>query len=63
MPRRVLHAGTGGGAKNPVWTAIRERELGVPVVRSAQAEAAYGSALLARQGAALAKPSATALVM
>lgn len=41
----------GGGAKNPVWTAIRQRELGVPVVRSERAEAAYGAAILARQGA------------
>ncbi|KAK9805292.1 hypothetical protein WJX72_011497 [[Myrmecia] bisecta] len=40
----------GGGAKNPVWTAIRARQLGVPVVPSPQAEAAFGSALLARQG-------------
>ena len=37
--------------------------LGVPVRASAQAEAAYGSALLARQGAALAAPNPAALVM
>jgi len=37
----------GGGAKNPAWTGIRARLLGVPVVPSAQTEAAYGSALLA----------------
>jgi len=43
----------GGGAKNPVWTAIRQRLLGVPVARAAHTEAAYGSALLARDGLAL----------
>lgn len=53
----------GGGAKNPVWTELRRRELGVPVLESAQAEAAYGSALLAKRGAAIAAPSPTALVM
>lgn len=51
---RPLDAPPGGGAKNPVWTAIRQRELGVPVVRSERAEAAYGAAILARQGARLA---------
>jgi D-ribulokinase len=40
----------GGGAKNLVWTAIRQRLLGVPVTRAAHTEAAYGSALLARDG-------------
>ena len=52
----------GGGAKNPVWTELRQRALGVPVAPSAQAEAAFGSALLARQGAALANPP-SALMM
>ena len=47
-PTRVLT--TGGGAVNPVWTAIRARHLGVPVVAAAHREAAYGAALLARQG-------------
>jgi len=46
--RRVETAG--GGAKNPVWTAIRQRLLGVPVMRAAHTEAAYGAALLAREG-------------
>jgi len=46
--RRVETAG--GGAQNPVWTRIRERLLGVPVTRAAHTEAAYGSALLARDG-------------
>jgi sugar (pentulose or hexulose) kinase len=46
--RRVDTAG--GGAKNPVWTRIRQRQLGVPVARAAHSEAAYGAALLARDG-------------
>lgn len=53
----------GGGAKNPVWTAIRERALGVPVQASANGDAAYGSALLALQGAGLARPDERALMM
>ena len=40
----------GGGARNPVWTRIRERVLGVPVSALPQREAAYGTALLARRG-------------
>lgn len=44
--RRIETAG--GGAKNPVWTRIRQRLLGVPVARAAHTEAAYGCALLAR---------------
>jgi sugar (pentulose or hexulose) kinase len=47
-PAQVYTAG--GGARNPAWTDIRQRLLGVPVVASPQAEAAYGAALLARQG-------------
>jgi xylulokinase len=38
----------GGGAKNPTWTAIRQRCLKVPVVSSVHTEAAYGTALLAK---------------
>ena len=40
----------GGGAANPAWTVIRQRLLGVPVARAAHTQAAYGSALLARDG-------------
>jgi D-ribulokinase len=40
----------GGGAKNLVWSAIRQRYLQVPVVTSVHTAAAYGSALLAKQG-------------
>lgn len=63
LPNLTALLPTGGGAKNPVWTELRRRELGVPVSASTQAEAAYGSALLAKRGAALAAPSPTALVM
>ncbi len=41
----------GGGADNPAWIRIRGRHLGVPVARAAHTEAAYGAALLARDGA------------
>lgn len=40
----------GGGAVNEKWTKIRARTLGVPVSASKHGEAAYGAALLARQG-------------
>lgn len=43
--RRVLTTGGGGG--NDAWTKIRARVLGVPVT-SAHAEAAQGTAMLAR---------------
>lgn len=49
--RRVLSCG--GGARNPVYSRIRERRLGVPVTLAPQQEAAYGSALLARDGTCL----------
>lgn len=38
----------GGGARNDVWTGIRERCLGVPSRSVLSSEAAYGTALLAR---------------
>lgn len=44
---RVLSVG--GAAGNDAFTAIRARVLGVPVVRAAHDEAAYGTALLARR--------------
>jgi D-ribulokinase len=40
----------GGGAKNLAWQRIRERHLQVPVRVSVQTEAAYGTALLAKNG-------------
>ncbi|MEN6584619.1 MAG: FGGY-family carbohydrate kinase [Sulfuricella sp.] len=47
----VLSAG--GGAHNMAFTSLRARFLGVPIRTAAHAEAAYGSALLARDGARL----------
>ncbi len=41
---------SGGGAKNPVWTQIRQYYLSVPVSIAKHQEAAYGTALLAQQG-------------
>lgn len=38
----------GGGAKNPAWTTIRERQLQVPILPPARRAAAYGTARLAR---------------
>ncbi|MDW8444929.1 MAG: FGGY-family carbohydrate kinase [Acetobacteraceae bacterium] len=38
---------TGGGARNAVWTAIRARILGVPVLPARSEEAAVGAARLA----------------
>jgi len=43
----------GGGAKNPTYSRIRSRLLGVPVSQAAQDEACYGSARLARLGRSL----------
>ena len=48
---RVLSAG--GGAQNTVWTQIRQRLMGIPVERAPNTEAAYGTALLARDGVKL----------
>ncbi len=47
-PHRVISIG--GGAANEPWRQIRERMLGVPVLRAGHQEAAYGAALLAQQG-------------
>jgi sugar (pentulose or hexulose) kinase len=43
-------ASSGGGTRNPVYTRLRARHLGVPVTLAAQQEAAYGAARLARDG-------------
>ncbi len=45
--RKVYTAG--GGAKNEIWSKIRQRHLQIPVVQSKQTEAAYGTAVLASQ--------------
>ncbi|PSP18136.1 MAG: carbohydrate kinase [Cyanobacteria bacterium QS_8_64_29] len=47
----------GGGAQNPQWRAIRQRQLGVPVAPSQHAQAAYGAARLAQQGAGIPQPA------
>jgi sugar (pentulose or hexulose) kinase len=49
-PGRVFSVG--GGAANAAWTRIRAKQLGVPLVQARHAEAAYGTALLARRGVA-----------
>jgi D-ribulokinase len=41
----------GGGAVNVVWTRIRARRLGVPMLPALSAEAAAGTAQLALKGA------------
>jgi len=40
----------GGGAANAGWTRIRERILGIPVRPAKQQEAAFGAAIIARNG-------------
>ncbi len=47
-PNRVFSMG--GGARNPGWCEIRQRYLQVPVLVADHQEAAYGAALLAKQG-------------
>lgn len=49
-PERI-HS-VGGGAANAAWRRIRELRLGVPVMVASHQDAAYGTALLARQGLA-----------
>ncbi len=48
--RRIFSVG--GGAANPVWTALRARIIGVEVTAATHTEAAYGAARLARHGVA-----------
>ncbi|MEN0088237.1 MAG: FGGY-family carbohydrate kinase, partial [Pseudomonadota bacterium] len=43
-PKRILTAG--GGARNPVWTALRQRIVSPRVQSAAEAEAAIGAARL-----------------
>ncbi len=50
-PYPVSVRSSGGGARNPAWTQIRQQLLGVPMLQATHLEAAYGSALLARSGA------------
>lgn len=46
-PSRVFSVG--GGARNPAWSRIRERRLGVPLAAPRHEEAACGTAMLARR--------------
>lgn len=39
-------ATAGGGARNDVWTAMRQQKLGIPVKKAVNADAGYGVALL-----------------
>jgi len=50
-PKLTCVRSVGGGARNDAWTQIRARRLGVPLLAALQEEAAYGAALLAREGA------------
>jgi D-ribulokinase len=49
-PALVSVRSVGGGAKNPAWTRIRARHLGVTMTPAVSSDAAYGTALLAQQG-------------
>ncbi|MGB8699131.1 MAG: FGGY-family carbohydrate kinase [Thermosynechococcaceae cyanobacterium] len=49
--KQVLTAG--GGAQNETWQILRQRHLQVPVRRSPQEQAAYGTALLALRSTAI----------
>ena len=44
-PKKVISVG--GGSANEHWNIIRQRILGIPVIRAQHHEAAYGAALLA----------------
>lgn len=44
-PRRLMTVG--GGARNPAWTRIRERELGLKCVPPRSEHAAHGAAMIA----------------
>jgi sugar (pentulose or hexulose) kinase len=48
-PRPLRVFSVGGGARNPAWTRIRERRLGMPLVVPRHEDAACGAARLARQ--------------
>ena len=49
-PYPVNIRSAGGGSRNLAWTEIRQTMLDVPILEAHQQEAAYGSAVLARQG-------------
>ncbi|MFO7953702.1 FGGY-family carbohydrate kinase [Thioalkalivibrio sp.] len=52
-PRIERVVSLGGGARNPVWTRIRSRILGLPVTLAEDDDAAQGAARLARIGVGL----------
>jgi len=39
---------TGGGSNNEAWLALRQREIGVNIIKAEHQQAAYGSALIAK---------------
>jgi len=41
---------SGGGSRNEKWRLLRERMLGVPTLRAANIDAAFGAAILAARG-------------
>ncbi|OKH12355.1 FGGY-family carbohydrate kinase [[Limnothrix rosea] IAM M-220] len=47
-PTKIFTAG--GGAQNPTWTTMRQKQFSCPVLISPNPEAAYGSARLAHHG-------------
>lgn len=49
-PYPITIRSAGGGANNPQWCALREKQLGVKLLPPHHNEAAYGTALLALQG-------------
>lgn len=49
-PAAVSVRTIGGGAINPVWKEIRQRQLRLPLLEPAYSEAACGAALIARKG-------------
>lgn len=54
-PRPARVRTVGGGARNGAWTRLRQHRLGVPFADVVSEEAAYGTALLARHGAQVAR--------
>jgi sugar (pentulose or hexulose) kinase len=48
-PYPITLRSAGGGSHNPAWAEIRKTKLGIPMLKAQHQEAAYGSAVLARQ--------------
>jgi len=47
-PKKIMSLG--GGSRNENWRIIREKICGIPIINAEIDEAAYGAALLAKQG-------------